>query len=139
MRLLLVLSLLFVASCQDTNSNSLDQLTFGQPDLGNSSSGGGSTATPFQQAMSVVQPKCIGCHTGYHSSWSSYSTEQDWIDAMSAGNDLVVAGDADGSGLIDRLRDWGLGNTGATNMPQAPDPALTATEYGYISDWINSL
>lgn len=143
MKYILLILVFALVSCQDTNSNSLDELAFGQPELdlgGGGGSGGGSGgggATPYQLAINVVNTKCTSCHTSYHSSWTAYTTEQDWIDAVSNGSDLVVPGDPDNSKLIDRLKIYGI--TGPKNMPQDPDPALTATEYGYLDDWIRNL
>ena len=137
MRLLLVFSLLFIVSCQDTNSNSFDQLSYGQPDIeiptGTDDSGNpvDPAVLRFQLASNVLSTKCINCHTGFHASWSSFTTEEDW---KSSGR--VTAGSATSSTLFNRLTGCGGSSSG---MPPSPASPIASEECDYIQEWIDNL
>lgn len=81
-------------------------------------------------ANEILQNKCANCHTSaIHAAWTSYSTDAEWL---AAGNNRVVAGDADASTIITKLKNYG------GNMPdQAPE--LTDAEAQALRDWIDAL
>jgi len=84
-------------------------------------------------AFSVLNSKCIQCHTNYHDSWSSYTREADWLTEGS----LVIAGNANGSYLVERTH--GCGATDLGNQMPKDDDLITSDECSAITAWINSI
>ena len=118
-KILILISLSLVSCGQSINSNTSDFLLSG--------SGIDPSNTKLLNAYTVINDKCISCHTGYHNSWSSLNTDQLWIDSGS-----VTAGTSLSSSLIIRLKNRG------GDMPLL-SPMLSETEYAYLIDWIDSL
>jgi hypothetical protein len=110
----------FLTSCgQSWNSNSKDYLLSGNGiDPSNSN---------LVEAFSVINDKCINCHSGYHNSWSTLNTDQLWI---ASGN--IVAKEPLSSPLITRLKNRG------GDMPLLSS-MLTETEYDTLVKWIENL
>lgn len=108
-----------MGSCQTQNSNSFDDI------LGGSSIDPSNTNLAL--AFTVIEERCIDCHSGYHNSWSSYDTDQKWIDS---GN--VSPGVIGDSPLITRLKNRG------GNMPLG-GANLTEDEYNALVTWIEAL
>lgn len=120
MNKLLLLILLSLSGCgQSYNSNSKDFLLSGN--------GIDPSNTSLVAAFSVIDNKCISCHSGYHNSWSSYKTDQQWIDS---GN--VLAGSALSSPLVIRLKNRG------GDMPLL-NSNLSESEYNSLVNWIDAL
>lgn len=108
------------SSClSNKNSDSFDNLLY-DPDTV-------SGTALYQAAYDVLQSECISCHSGAHSTWSGFSSE-DWVGAY------VNPGDPAGSPLVQSLRGWG---TGGQDMPVGG--TLSSTQYQAIEDWINSM
>ncbi|EQC50414.1 cytochrome c [Bacteriovorax sp. DB6_IX] len=118
-KLLPIFTLVLLISCQTDNSNSFD------PDLANSQID--PINTNLVKSYKVIQDRCISCHTGYHNSWASYTTDQAWIDS---GN--ITAGVIGDSPLVTKLKNRG------GNMPIG-GPNLTNDEYDAIVTWIEAL
>jgi hypothetical protein len=138
MKYILLILVFALASCQDTNSNSSDELAFGQPEFDingggdtGGSTGDGGASFRFQRAMSVVNQKCISCH----SEWPGGGTEAQWVAALdNASADLVDAGNINNSSIFTRLT--GCGGSG-TGMP--PAGPLPSDECDYIQEWIEGI
>ena len=127
--LLLILTLAFFTSCfQQSNSSSGDTSLQDSSDIIDESEG-----VLFASAFTVLNSKCIQCHTNYHDSWSSYTRESDWLTEGS----LVVAGDANGSLLVKRTH--GCGSTDLGNQMPKNDDLLSSSECAAITDWINGI
>jgi hypothetical protein len=107
-----IIFLIFLSGCgQSYNSNTFDE----------------SVISNSNQAYTVIKNQCTNCHSGYHSGWASYSTDQDWVNAG-----LVVSGNASSSLFMNRIKNEG------GNMP-LNGPALTDTDYQTLKDWINNM
>lgn len=111
--------LIFCVSCQEINSNSFDRDLYG---FGNNDPVGSDLN---QAANQIIGQKCTSCHTGFHNTFATYRTKQDWLDSG-----FITQGDADNSYLLV----WTI-NAGG-NMPLGGAP-LSATEYQTLVDWIN--
>ncbi len=84
--------------------------------------------TNLCEANEILQTKCTNCHTSnIHSSWAAWDTNEEWI-----ASGRVVAGDADTSRLVTKLKNYG------GNMPENAPP-LSESEAQAIRDWINGL
>ena len=123
----LLLCTLLAAGCQDTNSNTNDKALYSRKAI--------DTSTPegqrFYDAFVVLEAKCMNCHQ--HAGWGDYTEVNDWYVVVD-GTQLVIPGDAAGSGVISRLAGWGsLGG-----MPK-DDSNLTSDEYTAIRTWIEAL
>lgn len=105
----------------------------------------GSTPTPtpptslpgpeqrFASAQSVIQNKCLSCHSGTNpAKFSSFTTESLWL---SSG--FVVAKNISASKIYYRLNGAGLG-IGTENMPKG-NSALTEAERNLIKVWIENI
>lgn len=81
-------------------------------------------------ANEILQKNCANCHTSsIHAAWTTYATDAQWLEA---GNSRVIAGNADASTIISKLKNYG------GNMPdQAPE--LTDEEAQVLKDWIDAL
>jgi len=122
--LLLIFMILLISSCgQSFNSNSSDNNLVDYAGI--------DTSTPAGQrlnsAFNVINVRCISCHTGYHSTWSSYRTDAAW---RTAG--LVQNGNPMGSAVYSRLKNVG------GDMP-LQNPQISDSERGLIETWINQL
>lgn len=121
MKFLLVL--LFLASCQDYNSNTSDKFRYARLELENN--------PEFRASYAILQSRCMNCHTSsIHNGWATLVTSQKWIDSG-----RVVQGNAQDSDLIIRII-----NSGHTNsdMPLGGG-ALPNDEYDTIVEWIDNL
>ena len=76
---------------------------------------------------SLLEKRCINCHTGYHQGWSRFTENQNWIDTK-----LIIKGDSISSLLINKLN-----NTGG-NMP-LNGQSLSEEEFDTLSDWIDRI
>lgn len=119
MKIVSLLTLVLLISCQTDNSSTFDKV------LGSSNID--PTNTNLVKAFNVIDSRCISCHTGYHNNWASYTTDQAWIDS---GN--VKAGIIGDSPLITKLKNRG------GNMPIG-GPNLTNDEYDALVTWIEAL
>ena len=122
MKLILLLTMIFIAGCFQQSNSTLKDENIGKEVEGEDT---------FVAAYSVLNSQCISCHTGYHQSWGNYITEADWI-----ADRLIVEGDATNSYLIQRIRNCGTGQD--ADMPNTGD-SISRTECAAIKDWINSI
>lgn len=84
--------------------------------------------TRLCEANEIIQTNCTNCHTSsIHASWSGYDTNQEWVDSG-----RIIAGDADRSVLVTRLKNYG------GNMPEGAPP-LDQADAEKIRTWVNSL
>lgn len=120
MKKILILSLLILCGCQDTNSNSYDKEKY-------SEIGDGDPA--FKEAFSVLQTRCITCH--YHSSWSTYNTSEKWV-----ASGLAIAGNTSASPIIYKIYNFG---GGSSNMPIGGSTGIPGSEYQALLDWVEGL
>jgi hypothetical protein len=104
---------------QDYNSDSSDA-AFANLNLDCSGTSGQQLCAAVIVFMSN---KCFTCH----SSWTSYNTDNAWIQAG-----LVTAGNATGSLLITKLS-----NSGG-DMPKNLPP-ISATDYATLQTWIGNM
>lgn len=84
----------------------------------------------FEKAMSVVQAKCLDCHSvGGQASFAAFdiTNEQDFVTKA-----LVLPGDPSGSKLVMRLKYSGGSNA---TMP-ADGRAFTPEDFQAINDWV---
>lgn len=122
MNKLYLIILVFLVSCgQSFNSNSKDFL------LGSQIYCSDTSQIKLCSANEVIAKNCINCHSGYHNSWSSYLTNQDWINSA-----LIATGNSDSSSLIIKLKNAG------GNMPEGAAP-LSDADYQVLRSWIDSL
>ena len=120
----LILAGTTLGSCGQTfNSNTDDYL------LLQSSYCQDQTNTALCEANEVIQTKCTSCHSGDHTSWGAWDTNEEWLESG-----RVIAGNPEGSSLVSKLKVYGTGG----NMP-LDDAPLTQEEYDKIEAWINSL
>jgi uncharacterized membrane protein len=119
MRLLFLITLLSLTSCQDYNSNSFDRDKYGDSEL----VGG----QHFTLAYSVLQNRCMNCHR--HSHWAEYKNQQDWV----VNENLVVAGEPNQSSVIYRIINYGAGPI--SNMPDGGGK-LPDKEYEALVKWV---
>lgn len=120
-----ILFSILLASCGQTyNSNSGDDKT-------TSGTSGIDTSSPAGQrlaaAYTVINNRCINCHTGYHNSWANLKSDAAWL-----ASGTVVAGNTGGSSLISRLKNVG------GDMPKL-NPQIPEAEYQTLIDWVNGL
>lgn len=119
---ILVLVSSLTISCETLNSNTNDKDQFGSDfATGNND---------FDKAYTVIREQCASCHLGYHNSYFSLKTEDDWI-----ASGPIVTGDAANSELVERIINAGNANS---NMPQN-GTRLSDEDYNSIVDWINGL
>lgn len=123
MKKLFFLALFLIGCGQDFNSNSFDREKYGTTGIDTSTPAG----LRLSKAYNVMATNCTSCHTGYHNIYASYTTNQQWIDAG-----LVVAGDFNGSFLIQKLQNFG------GNMPQGGSQ-LGESEITNLQEWIDNL
>lgn len=128
--ILLAIILLGLIACdfQSNNSHSSDGLRYGTTNLPAGSS------AEFIAAYDVLVRKCANCHKGRHASWTGLTTEAQW-QVNDNGAVLVTTGSLANSAVITRLSLYWPGG----DMPEAPDTALTTTEYNAIKTWIEGL
>lgn len=109
-----------LASCQGTNSNDVDT-----PAAGGSACDG---TQEFCDALTVIQERCVSCHSGVHMGWGAFTTEAQWT---SSGR--VVAGAPSSSTLIVRLRNH------STSGDMPPAGAIPDDEYRTLIDWVSGI
>ena len=114
-KLILIFLFIFVSCGQKFNSNTFDEI--------NAVEGG----TSFINAYTLLNDKCMSCHTGYHNLYSTYTNQQNWIDAG-----LVIAGNFGGSKIIDELQNYN------GSMPKER-ARLTDDELQTLRDWIENI
>jgi hypothetical protein len=121
MKTIFLLGLLFLTSCMQTfNSNTGDEGLIGNCVVGDA---------PLKAAYTVLRSKCMSCHTKYHNSWSTNCTKQAWIDSGS-----VISGDIVNSNLLIRMKNY----SPPGDMPLS-SPAISASEYTILTDWISGM
>lgn len=120
MRFIMLLALL--VGCQDYNSNSFDRTSYG---------GTGCTETDanFCTAFPIIKNRCASCH--YHQNWSTYTTNQKWIDDSG----VISKNDPSNSQFIIRIINT---NTASSNMPEGGS-ALPDAEYDALTKWIDEM
>lgn len=117
---LFFLSLFLLLSCQSYNSHTGDAVKYKTVEV----------EASLLPAYTVLQNRCVNCHTGRHNSWASYITNEQWI-----ASGLIVPGDAQASTLIRRIIN---SNNIGSNMPPTGGP-LPNDEYQVLVDWVNGL
>jgi len=115
---------LFSSCFQSTNSNTNDKELYGARSF---------SSDNFSAAFTVIETKCINCHSGYHDDWISKIEENDWFSQVD-GQALVSSGSTANSLLVQRLDVWGT--PGGMPLGDAP---LSETEYNAIKTWIEAL
>ena len=120
MKKVVLLSLLVLWGCQDTNSNSYDKDKYSEVDISDPT---------FKAAFNVLQTRCINCH--YHQGWSKYTESEMW-----AKNGLVVFGDSDNSPIIYKTIN---SKSARANMPEGSPTGIPGDEYQKILDWVERL
>ncbi len=120
---LLTTGILLNSCGQSFNSNTSDYL------LLQSSYCQDQSLTALCEANEVLQTKCTSCHSGDHTTWAAWDTNEEWI-----ASGKVIAGNPEGSSIVSKLKVYGTGG----NMPLDASP-LTQEEYDKIKAWINSL
>lgn len=105
------------------NSNSFDK-TLAQTVSFDISTPGG---VRLKNSYFILKEKCMSCHTGYHSDWTKYNTDELWEQ-----NQLVIAGDSEASELIIRMKNSGgdmpLGGSG-----------LDLNNFEIVKEWIDNI
>lgn len=118
------LLVVLLASCnQSTNSNSFDRKYSENIGIDRSTAGG----ERLYQAYIALKKNCMSCHSGYHSSWTTFNTDQAWIESG-----LIESNDAYGSTLVIRLKNMG------GNMPKN-NPQMSEEDFEKIIEWIDGL
>ncbi|MEM7765675.1 MAG: hypothetical protein AAF290_16540 [Pseudomonadota bacterium] len=112
----------------------------------NSCEADGSPSTnPIQIALeaevqTIVNERCVSCHTDRHDSWAGNAWRDAWID-----NNLIVPGNAAASQVVQRVSPGSMSRMPpAYAMGTAPDgtplnSALTSAQIDSISEWIATL
>lgn len=111
--------------CQDYNSNTSDGIKYRDIEVDD----GGDPN--FAAAKSVIDRRCVSCHSGAHNNWANRDNEQWLADPMMP----VLRGDPDNSPLI--IRTINTGGSSA-NMPLGGS-AIPASEYTALKTWITSI
>jgi hypothetical protein len=117
MKLLCLVFILLIASCQDYNSNSADESRYEEISFPPGAS------AELQASYRIIKDRCFVCH----SEWSSYKTDQQWVDAG-----LVDFGQASNSSLIYRLKNF----SPPGDMPTGAYPTMPNSEYQKLLDWV---
>lgn len=119
----LVTIILLVSCNQSTNSNSFDRTYSENIGINRSTAAG----ERLYQAYTALKNNCMSCHSGYHNAWSSYNTDQAWVDSG-----LIESNDAYGSTLVIRLKNIG------GNMPK-DNPQMSEEDFDKVIEWIDSI
>lgn len=114
----LLFTSLFISCGQSTNSNTYDEFLDFAIDPSN---------VNLVQAFSVINQKCLNCHTGYHNAWKGFNTDELWI-----ASGVVTPQSASSSALMLKLKNDG------GNMPLG-GANLTSDEYDALKNWIEAL
>jgi cytochrome c5 len=120
-KLFCILSLLLVGCGQTFNSNTSDS---GLIPLLACSEFGTAAGDRYCAAQTIIQDKCVNCHSGYHDQWAAFTNDANW---KTSGR--VVAGSTAGSSLITRLKNQG------GDMP-ADNPQISDANYRTLIDWV---
>ena len=120
----IIIATLLLSCGQTFNSNTNDK---GLVSLTACSEAGTPAGDRYCAAESIIQNRCINCHTGYHDQWATYNNDSEW-----KASGRVVAGSTAGSSLITRLKNQG-GNMPA-DAPQIPD-----SEYQTLINWVQMM
>jgi hypothetical protein len=124
MKFLLAISFLSLTSClQSTNSNSFDRSYSQTVNIDTSTAAG----ERLYAAYMVLKNNCMNCHTGYHDSWTTFNTDQKWIEST-----LVEVNDGYSSSLIINLKN--IGGSMPKDRPQLPEEDLDI-----LLDWIDNI
>lgn len=116
------------AFCQMPNWNTIKRL---YTDDAKDSNGGVTPPQiddPFFAASSILQQKCINCHSGFHQRWQNFRSSKDWVK-----NNLVIPGKPNSSLLFKKLKFNG------GNMPLGNSAEISNDENEKIKIWIESL
>lgn len=126
MKFFALISCLFIlSSCEDYNSNSADKLKYSNEPQQEQ------TGDPnFAPAFSVIQNRCISCHSGFHNNWAAYTSNERWLNSG-----LIQRGDPQNSSLIKVM--FNSGQAGA-NMPLGSG-AIPDAEYQLLLKWITEI
>ena len=123
MRILLCTCLFFIfAACDDQNSNSSDRINYSRTGQQQETAD-----TEFAAAFSIIQSRCINCHSGRHNAWAGFINDERWINSG-----LVHRGDPDNSSLITRIINSGHP---VANMPEGTG-AIPNAEFQTLRSWI---
>jgi len=123
MKIILSLFILILFSaCEDYNSNSADKLKYSNEPQ--QEEGGDPNFAP---AFAVIQNRCTSCHSGFHNNWSTYTSNEKWLNSG-----LVNRGDPDNSLIIRRTINSGQAGS---NMPQGTG-AIPDAEFETLRTWI---
>jgi hypothetical protein len=95
---ILLLSQLIISCGQDYNSNSFDKEIYSDPSIDTSTPAG----LRFSKAYNVLSDNCVACHTGYHDTYASLVTSEQWT-ALG----LISNGDFANSLIIQKLINYG--------------------------------
>jgi hypothetical protein len=118
-RLFFLFFFLFLAGCNVPTSHQNDDQLYA-----NSNCTGTATFCSF---LTVMERKCIACHTGDHQDWSAFKTAQDWINSG-----RVIPGSLAGSTVYSKL------TLNGGNMPFGGF-TFTTEENTIFANWITSL
>ncbi|MFT6070650.1 MAG: putative membrane protein [Bacteriovoracaceae bacterium] len=119
---LFLISIVLLSSCGQTfNSNTSDA---GLIPLLACTEAGTAAGDRYCAAQTIIQEKCVNCHSGYHDQWAAYTNDSHW---KTSGR--VVAGSTAGSTLITRLKNQG------GNMP-ADNPQISDSNYQVLIEWV---
>lgn len=125
---ILIITLFFISSCEDYNSNSADKIKYSnQPQAEEGGNGGDPNFAP---AFAVIQNRCVSCHSGFHNNWATYTSNEKWLNSG-----LIHRGDPDNSTLIKRTIN--SGQAGA-NMPLGFG-AIPDAEFETLRTWITNI
>ena len=119
----IIVLLFLIGGCQEFNSNSFDQELSQEVTFDVSTPAG----VRLRDSYMILKENCMSCHTGYHSDWIGYNTNDQW-----EVNNLVRSGEADESDLIKSLKNVG------GDMPLGKSQ-LSDENYNVLLDWINQI
>ena len=123
---LVLLLILFLLSCETKNSNSFDDVLYGD--------GGQMIDTELSAAFAILKRDCMSCHNR-HSEWANYTTSEDWVNAG-----LIFPGEPENSFLLHRIINTPVSEASGSiqNMPQGGS-ALDPDDYQALRDWISNI
>jgi uncharacterized membrane protein len=83
----------------------------------------------------VLQNKCVSCHGANKQKGGLRLDERIWIEKGGESGAVLMAGDASGSALLQRVL---LPMSHEDHMPPKEKPQLTKEEIAWLEDWINT-